>query len=35
MYGDARIEWAIVNGELRRVSDYAELQSKERPEALC
>lgn len=29
---DAHMEWAIVEGELRHVSDFAELQPKERPE---
>ncbi|HRH40680.1 MAG TPA: competence protein CoiA family protein [Pyrinomonadaceae bacterium] len=34
-FGDAKREWAIIAGELRHVSDFADLDSKDRPEALC
>ena len=35
MFGDARIEWAIINGKLSHVSDYAHLKPKDRPKAIC
>ena len=35
MFGDATIEWAIINDELCHVSDYAHLKPKDRPKAIC
>ena len=33
--GFAQTEWALVNGELHHVSDFAHLSVNERPEAIC